>query len=769
LDAQAQVTGSDVNPRAAESSRPEDAFVELFAQVFGIEKTQLLAPEYPVQDIDGATRFIDFALRSAGRLIAFEIDGPSHYAPPDFDLDKFEDDLGRQNSFIHQGWQVYRWSDRQLAREPERVKDQLALFLERVPGLLELADFLPKQSGASAEFNLRTHQQYALDWLEKIRGDGKTIALLEHATGSGKTVTAIRDARRIGPPVLYVAHRKPLIEQTAREFRLHWPEAGIGQIASGIWEPDRDVVCASIQSLGKRLADLPPDAFRYLIVDEAHHAAALGYQALLGHFTPQFTLGLTATPDRPDGRPILEIFRDAAHRLTLEEAIRRGELVPIRCVRVKTNVDLTKVRFNEVQYNRHDLEQTIRVPARNDLIVDTYLHHVPGRKAVTFCVNVRHAEEMAEGFRARGVPARAVSGAMRSDEREAILRAFAADQLKMLCACDILNEGWDCPDVEVLLMARPTLSKIVYMQQIGRGTRKAPGKESLIVFDFVDNAGRYSQSWSLHRLAKSRTYRPGGYVFAPEHRTAEEEAHGAPVPVVLNIGVWAEGLEEIDIFDWQSEVKGMLSVADLELALAASEGYLRAKVQRGELVPDHSIQIGTRSYHYFRKDRQAEIARQFGLKPVTAANIHKRFLAFCEEMDMSASYKPVLLLCLLDTVDEDGSTPISTLTLAFRDFYLDRLSRGLQAEKPNARMRGVRDLAESEIQRLILEMPFRKFAQRGFVDYARDLSRIRFVPTLWNRLVEQDRQLLREVSLRAIGRYYGSIPTEGPLPGVPAG
>jgi hypothetical protein len=161
-------------------------------------------------------------------------------------------------------------------------------------------------------------------------------------------------------------------------------------------------------------------------------------------------------------------------------------------------------------------------------------------------------------------------------------------------------------------------------------------------------ASRYGQSWSLHRLAKTRTYRPGGYVFAPDDRVAEEQARGAAPPVVINIGVWTERLEEIDIFDWQSEVKGMLSVADLELALAASEGYLRGKVQRGELVPDHSFQIGTRTYHYFRKDRQAEIAKQFGLKPVTAANIRERFLAFCEEMDMSASYKPVLLLCLLE-------------------------------------------------------------------------------------------------------------------------
>lgn len=746
-----------VPERAAQSSQPEDRFVELFAQVFGIEKTQLLAPEYPVLDIDGTPRFIDFALKSGGRLIAFEVDGPTHYQPPDFDLTKFEDDLHRQNSLIHQGWQVFRWSDRQLAREPDRVKGQLELFLEAVPGLIELTDFLPKQGGAAFGLDLRDHQQEALDWLEAIRRQGKTIALLEHATGSGKTVTAIGDARRIGPRVLYVAHRKPLVDQTAREFRRLWPDASVGRIVGGTWEPFRDVVCASIQSLANRLAELPPDAFRYLIVDEAHHAAAGTYQSLLGYFTPAFTLGLTATPDRPDGRPILEIFRDAAHRLSLEEAIRRGELVPIRCVRVTTNVDLTRVRFNEIQYNRHDLERTVTIPARNRLIVDTYLDHVPGRKGVAFCVNVRHAEELAGLFQERGVAARSVSGAMRAEERDQVLRAFADGALTMLCACDILNEGWDCPDVEVLLMARPTLSKIVYMQQLGRGTRKAPGKEALIVFDFVDNAGRYNQSWSLHRLTRTTRYRPGGLVLAPDQRIADEEERGEVPPVVLNLGLWAKGFEEIDIFDWQSEIKDMTSVADLELALAASEGYLRNKVLKGELEPDHDLEIGRRRYFYFRKERKGEIAERFGLKPVTAANIRERFLAFCEEMDMSASYKPVLLLCLLDTVDEEGSVPIANLTLAFRDFYLDRLARGLTPEKSKARMARVQKLTDAEIQRLILEMPFRKFAQRGFLDYGRDVSWVRFAPNLWKRLSDADQQRLRDVSREAIARYYQTL------------
>lgn len=253
------------NDRAAIASGAEDRFVELFSQVFGFEKTQLLAPEYPVRDLMGNSRFIDFALKTAQRRIAFEVDGPAHYGGFNFSVFTYEDDLLRQNSLIHDGWQVFRWTDRQLARDPEGVKEQLALFLAQVPGLLELDDFLPKQAAAAATIDLRTHQQAALDWLACIRSQGKTIALLEHATGSGKTVTAISDARRVGPRILYVAHRKNLVEQTSREFRRLWPEVSHGRLLGGVVETDREVVCASIQSLGKCVADLPADAFRYLI------------------------------------------------------------------------------------------------------------------------------------------------------------------------------------------------------------------------------------------------------------------------------------------------------------------------------------------------------------------------------------------------------------------------------------------------------------------------------------------------------------------------
>ncbi|HEY7308065.1 MAG TPA: DEAD/DEAH box helicase family protein [Gemmataceae bacterium] len=547
-----------MSERQESSSLPEDQFVELFAQVFGPEKVQLLAHEYPVEDIYGGSRYVDYAIRTPDEKVAFEIDGLTWHIPGMISLDKYEEDLFRQNSLIHQGWRVIRWTDRQIALEPEELKEQLALFLERIPGLLSFDEFLPKQHGEVIE--LRAHQEEALTALARMRGEGKTIALLPHAQGAGKTVTAIMDARRLGGRTLFIVHTRDLVTQAYEKFRELWPEASVGRYFGGVSEPDKHNVVGSIQSVSEHLEDFPPDTFDYLIIDEAHHAAAPSYKRVLGYFRPKFILGLTATPDRADGQSILELFQDCAHRLSLREAVEQGELVPVRCVRVLTNVDLSKVRYNQVQYNRRDIEESVLVPARDRLIVDTYLQHVLGRKAVVFAVNVRHGESLAELFRISGVPAQSVSGRMPRKERERHLGEFKEGQLRVLCACDLLNEGWDCPDIEVLLMARPTLSKVIYLQQLGRGTRRAPGKECLIVFDFVDNATRYNQSLNLHRVLGVKRYRPGGLILAPPQMLQTEEqaiANGERPTTVLDIGLWARDYQEIDVFNWQELVSGI--------------------------------------------------------------------------------------------------------------------------------------------------------------------------------------------------------------------
>jgi superfamily II DNA or RNA helicase len=480
----------DSTDRGATSTAPEDLFTELFTQLFGVEKALFLSPQHPVTDIYDTRRFVDLALRTRGEKIAFEIDGLPWHVPDVVPADKYEDDLLRQNSLVCQGWRVFRWTDRQIAQEPERVKDQLARFLEHMPGFLSFDDFLPRQAGEVLA--LREHQEDALLALERMRAEGKTIALLEHATGAGKTVTAIADARRLGGRTLWLVHRRDLVTQAQREFQRLWPEVETGRYFGGTHEEDADNLVAAIQSVADHLEEFGPREFTYVVIDEAHHAAADTYRRILEYFEPRFILGLTATAERADGQNLLDLFRDCAHRLSLQEAVERGELVPIRCVRVKTNVDLSRVRYNQVQYNRRDIEEAIAIPARDRLIVDTYLQHVPNRKAVAFAVNVGHGESLAEEFRRSGVPAQSVSGRMPNKDREATLGAFHDGRLRVLCACDILNEGWDCPDVEVLLMGRPTLSRVLYLQQLGRGTRKAPGKECLVVFDFVDNASRYN-------------------------------------------------------------------------------------------------------------------------------------------------------------------------------------------------------------------------------------------------------------------------------------
>lgn len=742
--------------RGQTSTAPEDLFADLFAAVFGLEKTPLLVPQFPVEDIRGTTRYIDFALRTAAERIAFEIDGLAWHVPDAARIADYEDGLLRQNSLVHRGWRVFRWTDRQVAHEPERVKEELALFLEAVPGLLEFDDFLPRQRGRVLE--LREHQAEAHRALEALRAEGNTIALLAHATGTGKTVTAVTDARRLGGRTLFVVHTKDLVAQAAGAFADLWPEASCGRFSDSAREADAHVVVATVQSLSKHLTDFRPDAFGYLVVDEAHHAAAESYRQVLGYFRPRFTLGLTATPERADGQSVLDVFRTAAHRLGLREAVECGELVPIRCVRVETNVDLGRVRFNAVQYNRRDIEEAVVVPGRDRLIVATYREHVPGRRAVVFCVNVRHGEDLARLFADEGVPARSVSGRMAAKDRRAALDAFAAGGVHVLCACDLLNEGWDCPAVEVLFMARPTLSKVIYLQQLGRGTRKAPGKESLLVFDFVDNATRYNAPLTLHRLLGVNRYRPGGLVLGTaEALRAEEEAlaRGERPPQTLPVSLWATDYREIDVFDWQEAVKGMISAADLEVELAAAEGRVREAARRGLIAPDHALTLGERTYYYFRRDRAEEVRLRLGLPRVDDATVRERFLDFVGRMDMSASYKPVMLRVLVDLADAGGRVGVEAAAAEFHDFYRRRHRAGQVVERAGSRMADPEAVTPEAARDVMLSMPFRMFEQRKFLGYDRqDLAFVRFAPALWRQLTVNDLAAVRSACDARIAAYY---------------
>jgi hypothetical protein len=278
--------------------------------------------------------------------------------------------------------------------------------------------------------------------------------------------------------------------------------------------------------------------------------------------------------------------------------------------------------------------------------------------------------------------------------------------------------------------------------------------------DFVDNASRYNQSLNLNRLLGVSRYRPGGFVLAPEdvHKGDDDALDRGERPTtVIDIGIWARDYQEIDVFNWQEAVANMISVSDLEVELAAPEGTVRRGIERGEIRPDHSVTLGERVYHYFSRERVDEVREALGLPKVEAHNIKELFLRYAGEMDMSASYKPVMLLAMLACVDSHGRAGLADVVGKFRRFYEDRRRAGLVVERANARMAKLDSLADADAQRVMLDMPFEKFERRRYLRYDRDLAFVRFEPSLWRQLKPDDLATLRAICEESITKYYDRL------------
>ena len=736
------------------SSGAEDKFIELFTDIFGIENTQYIAIQYPFVDIYGNNRFIDFALESEDVKIAIEIDGEIVHDKRKISDEKYYDELMRQNSIIYKNWKLYRWTDKQLVKYSDRVKDELTLFLGEYPVFKELLDFLPKQKGKIIE--LKEHQKEALDNLAKLREEGNSIALLYHATGTGKTVTAVADAKTFGKKTLFLAHRNELITQAYDTFNEMWNEADVNMYAAESKVSYGDVVCGSIQSVNANLNQFDPEEFGYIIIDEAHHSAAYSYKKILGYFKPEFTLGLTATPERADGEQILDLFKNVAHKLDLQTAVERDELVPVRCIRIKTNIDLTNVRFNGIKYNFLDLENKMYIPERNNLIVDTYINYVKDKKTVIFCVSVKHGEEIARLLREKGISAESVSGSTNSKKRKEILNNYENGNINVLCACDLLNEGWDSPKTEVLFMARPTMSKTIYLQQLGRGMRKSEGKEYLLVFDFVDNANMFNEPLSMHRMFNEKEYRPGSFVLAPKAKKKFELnlwRKGERPDLYLDIPIYETDYEEINIFNWRDEIKNMISQNEFVRMVSVQNETISRYINEGKIIPDRVIETGYRNFNFFYEDTVKSYARKYNWDIITQANMMEKFMEMVEKMDMSYSYKPVLLYAMLENVDENGKVAVEDLIDYFIYFYENRRKKGLIVEKKKCiYLRG--DYTRNEVMKNIFSNPFKRFEDMGFMKRSKDLEYVEFNKNIWNKLTNDKIKLIISYCDNALKRYY---------------
>lgn len=749
---------------AASGSAAEDLFIELFSDTFGAEKAGYLYSQYPFFDIYQNSRFADFVLENGARRIAIEIDDEASHNKSIIAENKFYDHLLKQNSMVHLGWDIYRFAVRQMQQQPDTIQDELRIFLGRHPQFKEIEDYLPTQRGLSIDavnLELKEHQKAALAPLQDMRLRQETIALLYHATGTGKTVTAVMDAKLCGGRTLFLAHTHELVEQATTTFRKLWSKVTIGKYVDSIKQPNAHVVCGSIQSIALNLDRFKDTDFDYLIIDEAHHASADTYQKVLAYFKPKFTLGLTATPERTDdNKVILDIFKNTAHKLDIKTAVGIGELVPVRCIRIHTNIDLTRVRFNSVQYNIRDLESKIYVPERNRLIVDTWLQYVKNRRTVVFCASVKHANEVAILFENAGVPAASVSGVMKSSERNELLTRFASGDIKVLCACDLLNEGWDCPQTEVLFMARPTMSKVLYTQQLGRGMRLADGKDCLMVFDFVDNASQYNMPQSLHRLFQLKDYRPGALALGSQaQKTAEEGlyAKGERPDAIIDWPVDVTDYELVDIFNWQEEAAGMISQMEFVRRVDVQTETIERYVREGLLVPDLVVPMSEhRTFKYFKEETLAKYAEQYGWRIINDENRKDLFMEMIRQMDMSYSYKPVLVKAILLYADEKGRVNLSDIVSYFRDFYENRRKAGQIVEKSNS-IFAKGSYTDKEVERNILANPFKRFEDMQMLRHTKTLGVVQVDEAVWKRLSKDEKVEIEQVCVEKLEQYFARL------------
>jgi superfamily II DNA or RNA helicase len=323
---------------------------------------------------------------------------------------------------------------------------------------------------------------------------GKDLVVLP--CGAGKTIVFSQVihtlAKRYGLLAMVICHLDELLDQAAEKYRMVKPNAIIGKVGSGIYQYGGEVTVAGIDTISrpnhlKNLKNLFGSGNKLIIVlDEAHLSAAKRFQVVLDAFPDAFVLLVTATPFRLDGKVILN--KPPVYERTIKEMVRDKFLCDLKAIAIRTETNLDEVRSLGGDFNEHDLDLAINTPKRNRRIVEAYQEYTPGKRALCFGVTVSHAEAMAYAFNDQGVSAACVTGNTPLPERKRLYKLFEQGEILVLTSVNVLSIGFDSPRAEVAITARPTQSKALYIQQVGRILRLAPGKKLAVLLDITDNS-----------------------------------------------------------------------------------------------------------------------------------------------------------------------------------------------------------------------------------------------------------------------------------------
>lgn len=498
----------------------------------------------------------------------------------------------------------------------------------------------------------------ALEALDNTRRAGNAAGLVVLGTGMGKTYLAALDSERPEfKRVLFLAHREEILAQAARTFRMRRPDARLGFFTGTERDTRSDVVFASVQTLGRarHIQSFDPRAFDYIVIDEFHHACAPTYRRIIDHFEPKFLIGLTATPERSDGGDLLALCQEnLVYRCDFIEGIRKGLLSPFHYFGVPDEVDYANIPWRSNRFDEEALTLQLATRARAENALEQF-RDKGGYRTLAFCCSQRHAEFMAAFFAEHGLRVAAVHSGPASDPRATSLERLRDGELDVIFAVDMFNEGVDVPAIDTVLMLRPTESPIVWLQQIGRGLRRAPDKDHLRVIDYIGN----------HRT----------FLMKPQMLFQMQGASDSEIDNLLK-RIHAKELE----LPPGCEVTYDTQAIDILRSLLRLK--LREEQKLRQFYDDFLARHGRRplaveAFHEGHRPRQSTkqqgswlhfVEAMGGLTPGEreALEVHGAFLQALETTAMTRSYKMLVLLAMLEREALPGALDIDELTAGFQ-------------------------------------------------------------------------------------------------------
>mgnify|MGYP000498994330 FL=1 len=721
----------------ADSSPLELLFEQNFTDVYGMRALKYLQKEFRISDEDGNNYFLDYLVDTADSRVAIEENGIHYHHPQLIGIEGYRKQLRKQNTCALWGLKLYRFSTEDCLFK-DRIEDDIRSYLGKdTSGFREAGLLLERKT------ELYEHQEISLAQIQERREKGIRAFLIVLPTAAGKSRIVEEDIQKFAAGK---EQFRALILAPNTNIIADWKE----RIDKDL-QPLQDRIDIKTYSYAVRhYHEKARDYYSYIVVDEAHHAVAPMLKRVIQYYAPEFLVGLTATDQRPDKKRLEEIFGNYTTELSLKDAMEKGVVARANVYRIETNIDLSHVRFNGKDYVNADLEKSVRVTSRNDLIVNVLKGYFTEgdagkRQGIIFCINKAHTKEMARLLNAAGISAQDYSGDTKHPEK--VMQEFKEHKIRFLCACDMISEGWDYPELGILVMARPTLSKVLYLQQIGRGLRRTSIKKNVFVIDVVDEYGAMVRPCSMHAIFGNSLYVPFGDI------TRQDYLPGQMIEID-GITERVERIVEVDIHTFEEKYGDYYSQEQLAREYFVNTGTITSWIRKGKITPTVEFPFGSKKISLFSPEDVEKYRKELNIQEHNDDTVRDDFFAFLEERDYSLSYKMPFLLSFIDHMDTIGDAKIEDVLTDYIAFYQDRIDKGLPVDRPSCPYNAETLKDRKMIKSSMLTNPFEKFERKRFMYYSKDLGVISLNHALLAKMSEGDWERVKGQMREDLERYY---------------